>query len=247
MAYAKRVHDMKFSVLTLRRSLPPLFPKDGGIKIIFPVNAQLVGLANKRPDFVHALETGHCVVDGQVLLWAANLRARLKGLPNFEKLSGSDLVYRISEELAAHNQRLLLVGASEASNSASVRILRERFGLDVHGYSPPFATYPMPRAWVDSLLDVVKEVRPDAIFVAFGAPKQELLIASLKPELQSIGISLVMAVGGSLDFLSGGISRAPLWVQSIGLEGLYRLIQEPNLIRLRRIVDSIAALRHFWK
>lgn len=238
---------MKFSVITLCPSLPPLFSGDGRLQAIYPVNAQLVGLANERPDFARALETGHCVVDGQILLWAANLRARIKGLPRFEKLSGSDLVYRISQELAQSKHRLLLVGASEAANAASVRILQERFSLDVHGYSPPFATYPMPRDWVDNLMHVVQDVRPDAVFVAFGAPKQELLIADLMSELQATGVGLVMAIGGSLDFLSGNIRRAPRWIQSAGLEGLYRLIQQPNLMRLRRIAQSLAALRHFWK
>lgn len=238
---------MKFSVITLRPSLPPLFNDDGTVQAIYPVNAQLIGLANKRSDFARALQTGHCVVDGQILLWAVNLRARANGLPRFEKLSGSDLVYRISQELAQARRRLLLIGASEAANAASVRILRERFGLDVRGYSPPFAAYPMPQDWVANLMRVIRDVRPDAVFVAFGAPKQELLIADLMAELQASGVGLVMAVGGSLDFVSGSIRRAPRWIQSAGLEGLYRLIQQPNLMRLRRIAESLAALRYFWK
>lgn len=238
---------MKFSVIKLCPSLPSLFSGDGKLQVIYPVNAQLVGLANELPDFARALETGHCVVDGQILLWAANFRARLNGLPRFEKLSGSDLVYRISCELAQSNRRLLLIGASEAANMASVRALQERFGLEVYGYSPPFAVYPMPIDWVDNLMKVIKQVRPDAIFVAFGAPKQELLIADLMPELQATGVGFVMAIGGSLDFLSGSIRRAPRWIQSAGLEGIYRLIQQPNLMRLRRIAQSVAALRYFWK
>lgn len=238
---------MKFSVITLRQTLPPLFTGDGEVQAIYPVNAQLVGLANERPDFAKALATGHCVVDGQILLWAANARARKQGLPSFEKLSGSDLVYRITAELAASKRRLLLIGASEEANSASVRILRERFGVDVRGYSPPFSAYPMPKSWVDDLLRVIDEAKPDAIFVAFGAPKQELLLADILPELKTRRVGLVMAVGGSLDFVSGNIKRAPRWIQTAGLEGLYRLVQQPNMMRVRRIAESLGALRYFWK
>lgn len=238
---------MKFSVINLQPSLPRYLTGDGGLQAIFPINAQLVGLANAHPEFARALETGHCVVDGQILLWAANLRARSQGLTRFEKLSGSDLVYRVSAELGQSKRRLLLVGASEGSNSAAVRRLREKFGVDVHGYSPPFAAYPMPKEWVNDLLQAIKNVRPDAIFVALGAPKQELLIADIFSDLQACGVGLVMAVGGSLDFVSGNVRRAPRWVQSAGLEGMYRLAMEPSLMRLRRIMESLAALRYFWK
>ncbi len=238
---------MRFSNIDLQPGLPPLFPEGGGLQAIYPINAQLVGLANQRSDFNQALKTGHCVVDGLILLWGVNLRAQRLVLPRFEKLSGSDLVYRIAGQLASKGRRLLLIGATETANAESVAILRERFQLDVHGYSPPFAAYPMPKEWIADLLKVIKEQRPYAIFVAFGAPKQELLIADLKSELEASGVGIVMAVGGSLDFVSGQISRAPKWVQSAGLEGLYRLIQQPNMMRVRRILESLAALRYFLK
>jgi len=238
---------VKFSVITLHQSLPPLFSGDGSLNAVFTVNAQFVRLANQQRNFARALGMGHCVVDGQILLWAANLRARLQGLPRFEKLSGSDLVYRISAQLAQSNRRLLLIGASEAANLASVRVLQERFGVDVHGYSPPFAAYPMPREWVDNVLRVINDVRPDAIFFAFGAPKQELLISDIMLDLKACGVGLVMGVGGSLDFVSGNIRRAPRWIQRAGLEGLYRLVQQPSLMRVRRITESIAAIRYFFE
>jgi N-acetylglucosaminyldiphosphoundecaprenol N-acetyl-beta-D-mannosaminyltransferase len=57
----------------------------------------------------------------------------------------------------------------------------------------------------------------------------------------------VMGVGGSLDFVSGNIRRAPRWIQRAGLEGLYRLVQQPSLMRVRRITESIAAIRYFFE
>jgi N-acetylglucosaminyldiphosphoundecaprenol N-acetyl-beta-D-mannosaminyltransferase len=56
-----------------------------------------------------------------------------------------------------------------------------------------------------------------------------------------------MGVGGSLDFVSGNIRRAPRWIQRAGLEGLYRLVQQPSLMRVRRITESIAAIRYFFE
>jgi N-acetylglucosaminyldiphosphoundecaprenol N-acetyl-beta-D-mannosaminyltransferase len=76
----------------------------------------------------------------------------------------------------------------------------------------------------------------DIIFCNFGAPYQEKFIYSLKQGNYG-KIRLAMGVGGSLDFVSGKVCRAPLWMQKIGSEWLFRLIQQPN--RFRRIFNAV--------
>ncbi|WP_292039977.1 WecB/TagA/CpsF family glycosyltransferase [Massilia sp. UBA6681] len=237
---------MKFSVIELSPALPEIF-KGGRLQVIFPVNAQLVGLANQRDDFRQALKVGTCVVDGQILQWAVNIRAFFKGTRSYQKLSGSDLVYRISSEVARNQGRLLLIGGSEHSNTGSVQRLKELYGGEVFGFSPEFSGYPMSREWLARLFEVIDEVKPTAIFFGLGAPKQELLIKDIFVELESRGVSLVMAVGGSFDFVSGNIKRAPKFIQKIGMEGVYRLCQQPSRMRAERLAESFMALRFFVK
>jgi N-acetylglucosaminyldiphosphoundecaprenol N-acetyl-beta-D-mannosaminyltransferase len=70
----------------------------------------------------------------------------------------------------------------------------------------------------------------------FGAPYQEKFLYSLKSQ-ENGKIRLVMGVGGSFDYLTGKIKRAPQWMRQLGLEWLFRLIQQPN--RIRRIFNSV--------
>jgi len=77
------------------------------------------------------------------------------------------------------------------------------------------------------------------LFCNFGAPHQEKFINSIKND----NIKLAMGVGGSFDFITGKIRRAPLWIRSIGLEWLWRLILQPK--RFKRAFNSVVIF--LWK
>jgi len=80
--------------------------------------------------------------------------------------------------------------------------------------------------------------------VAFGAPKQDIWInrhlADLKPAVS-------MGVGGLFDFYSGQVSRAPLWMREIGMEWIWRLIQEPGRLWRRYVIGNPLFLFRVWK
>lgn len=86
----------------------------------------------------------------------------------------------------------------------------------------------------DEILHNIIMSAPDILFVAFGHGKQEKWIYENLPHLPSVKIA--MGVGGAFDFISGKVTRAPLFLRQIGLEWLYRLIQEPK--RIRRIFKA---------
>jgi N-acetylglucosaminyldiphosphoundecaprenol N-acetyl-beta-D-mannosaminyltransferase len=73
------------------------------------------------------------------------------------------------------------------------------------------------------------------LFSNFGAPEQDKFIASLKD--YDNDLKLAMGVGGSFDFISGKITRAPKWARRIGLEWLWRLMMQPK--RIGRIIKSV--------
>ena len=84
------------------------------------------------------------------------------------------------------------------------------------------------------IIDNINESKPDILFVAFGAPKQEMWIAKNYLKLDSVKVSV--GVGGSFDYISGKIKRAPVLFQKIGLEWVYRLYKEPW--RFKRIYNA---------
>lgn len=75
---------------------------------------------------------------------------------------------------------------------------------------------------------VLRKLKPAIVFVAFGAPEQEEWIIDHLGLMQQEGVKLVMAVGGSFDVLTGKLKRASNLWQKMGLEWLFRLIQEPK-------------------
>ena len=85
------------------------------------------------------------------------------------------------------------------------------------------------------------------MFVAFGAPKQEFWIDEFLPKMPSV--KLAMGVGGAFDFISGKAKRAPKIYQNLGLEWLFRLINEPwRAIRIFnatiRFVYNVVKFKH---
>ena len=80
----------------------------------------------------------------------------------------------------------------------------------------------------------INNFKPDLLFVAFGAPKQELWISKWQKKLNVRGM---MAVGGSLDYYSGVVKEVPSSIKNLGLEWLWRLINEPK--RLVRIFNAV--------
>jgi len=84
------------------------------------------------------------------------------------------------------------------------------------------------------LINQINEFNPDIILVNFGAPKQEYFI---NKNIDGINTKLMLGIGGSLDFISGRLNRAPKNWRKLGLEWLWRLFQEPW--RWKRILNAV--------
>jgi len=85
------------------------------------------------------------------------------------------------------------------------------------------------------LINRIKELKPKILFVAFGHVKQEKWIFYHLDQLPSV--KLAIGVGGAFDYISGNVRRAPEFMRRIGLEWLFRLIQQPS--RWKRILNAV--------
>jgi N-acetylglucosaminyldiphosphoundecaprenol N-acetyl-beta-D-mannosaminyltransferase len=86
------------------------------------------------------------------------------------------------------------------------------------------------------LLPILHASKPDIVFVALGAPKQELLICDLRPHMPA---AWFLGIGISFSFVTGQVERAPKLLQNLGLEWMHRLVQEPKRLCKRYLVDGI--------
>jgi N-acetylglucosaminyldiphosphoundecaprenol N-acetyl-beta-D-mannosaminyltransferase len=170
--------------------------------------------------------------DGMPLVKAA----RRAGAVIPERVAGSDLIYDLAALAAEHGFRIFLLGAPPGvAQEAADRLLRRYPGLVVCGVaSPPYRE--LSKDELDELLDTIRASKPDLLLVAFGQPKGELWIAR---HLASLGVPLSVNLGASLDFVAGRISRAPRWLQRIGLEWLFRLALEPKRLFTRYFSNGL--------
>ena len=116
----------------------------------------------------------------------------------------------------------------------------------IDGYSPEFETYPFSEQFNKVCLEKISDFKPDILFVGFGAPKQEYWIDDNMEFLARAGVKYTIGSGGTFDFVSQKIKRAPVFIQKIGLEGIYRLFQEPSKMRLKRLIDSCKFFKYIW-
>jgi N-acetylglucosaminyldiphosphoundecaprenol N-acetyl-beta-D-mannosaminyltransferase len=177
------------------------------------------------------------LADGMPLVWASRLlRTRLK-----ERVAGADLVPQLAKLSAQHGYRIFLLGASEDSSTGAANWMQTNFpGACIAGrYCPNHQ--PLEEMDHEDILSRIEEAKPDILLVAFGNPKQEKWIAMHRHRLK---VPVCIGVGGSFDFLSGKVSRAPLWMQRNSLEWLHRTIQDPTRLAKRYANNILGLLRY---
>jgi N-acetylglucosaminyldiphosphoundecaprenol N-acetyl-beta-D-mannosaminyltransferase len=176
------------------------------------------------------------VPDGIGLVWAS----RWLGRPLRQRVSGSDLVPRLAALAAARGWSIFLLGA--APGVAGVAAAKLRAANPTLRIAGTYAGSPSPDE-EEAIVARIRAAAPQMLFVAYGAPAQDLWIAR---NLARLGVPVAIGVGGTLDFIAGTRRRAPAWVQRVGLEWLYRLWQEPRRWR-RMLALPHAAWLVFWE
>ncbi|HLG94207.1 MAG TPA: WecB/TagA/CpsF family glycosyltransferase [candidate division Zixibacteria bacterium] len=177
------------------------------------------------------------VPDGMPLVWAS----RWLGKPLPERITGADLLPRLSSRAAENGRSIFLLGATPpVCRQVMDRLRRENPAIKIAGhYSPPFG-FEKCRDELDKIVRALKQAKPDVVFAALGTPKQEKLIFYLR---NRVPVKLFLGVGAALDFYSGQKKRAPTWLQKAGLEWVFRLVNEPARLWKRYLVDDP---RFFW-
>ena len=162
------------------------------------------------------------VPDGQPVVWAMN--ALGNNLTN--RVYGPDLMAKYCERSALTGARMFLYGGRNQGVLVQLALnLRRRFdGLQiVGGYSPPFR--PLSDEEIDAVVAEINHAKPDVVWVGIGVPKQEKWMAALRDRIDA---PVLVGVGAAFDFHAGLVPQAPAWMQSAGLEWLFRLSKEPR-------------------
>ena len=213
---------------------------DGLYRLIVTVNAEIIVQANRKPMLAEIINNNWATLDGQWPWWAARWKSGRKDL---EKISGSDFVYELCAMAAARGLRVFLLGASPEVNATACERLRKLYELEIDGYSPPPADYPFSNSLDGEIANRLCKFKPAILVVSLGCPKQELWAESHRRDLESMGVRWVIGAGGTLDFIAGKVRRAPVLMQRMGLESLWRLALEPK-VRFIRVLRAIRFLQY---
>jgi N-acetylglucosaminyldiphosphoundecaprenol N-acetyl-beta-D-mannosaminyltransferase len=170
------------------------------------------------------------IVDGTPLLWAA----RLFGETLPEKVAGSDFVPPLLALAAERGWRVYFLGGTPGVAEKARDKLRDQLpALQVVGIDASRIDVDEPSEQRQTVLDAIRAAKPHLVFVALGAPKQEIWIDQVGEGLRP---AVFLGIGASLDFVAGTVPRAPRWISSAGLEWLYRLSREPRRLWRRYLI-----------
>jgi N-acetylglucosaminyldiphosphoundecaprenol N-acetyl-beta-D-mannosaminyltransferase len=215
------------------------FLDDGRTHSVFTPNPEILLYARKHVDYAALLnEADLALPDGIGIVLVDFLRGHRRhgGLQKWAGIDVADLILRLAAQRAA---RIMFLGGRDGiADRAAARWRAEISGLDVvtAADNMPFGDdgTPVLSQHEAALEERIRESEPAVIFVSIGHPKQERWIANHRWAIPSARI--LMGVGGALDMWGGRFSRAPVWLRSIGLEWLWRLVQEPT--RLPRVLRA---------
>jgi len=195
---------------------------------IVTVNPEFIMAAQKDRIFKKILNKADlAVADGFGLMMAASYLER----PLKERITGVDLTWAICKLAEDRGYSVFLLGGTKGvAEKTAFRIKKIHPRLKVVGF---YAGKPNDQ----KTLNIIKKAKPDILFVAFGAPKQDKFIFDLNHSKDEFHPSLSIGVGGTFDYIAGIVPRAPEWMRRLGLEWLYRLSKQPT--RLNRIIIAV--------
>lgn len=149
--------------------------------------------------------------------------SRKRGYAEAQRVPGPDLMPELFRLSAAGGYRHYFYGSTEDTLKKLERNLKEKYPfLQIAGmYAPPFR--PLTDEEDRRIVQRINDAKPDFIWVALGAPKQEKWMSQHQGKVNGV----MLGVGAAFDFIAGTVKRAPRWMQEMCLEWLYRIMQDP--------------------
>jgi len=209
---------------------------------IAAANTHLVTLARRDPAYRAALEKFDLLLpDGMPLVWVMN---RQLPEPLRDRVYGPTFMLQCLEATQGAPWSHFFLGGSEELLTALTARLGARFpALSIAGTcAPPFGEWPPEED--ERLLAQLRAAAPSFVWIGLGCPKQEQWIARVHARLPA---AVYVAVGAAFAFHAGRVKQAPRWMQSAGLEWVFRLATEPRRLWRRYFVFNTLFLFHLWR
>lgn len=226
-----QILNSSFDVITTQQTVERAIRliQEGKRGYICTVNVAILMMmrSNARlAKFIH--EADLIVADGQPIVWASNWLSM--SLP--QRVAGVDLIDALAAEAENKGLWIYLLGASTEVITTAANKLQSKYPkLKISGFSNGyFSDVQTPQR-----VEAIRQSNTQILLVGMGVPRQEFF---LEENWSNLGVNLAVGVGGSFEIFAGTKKRAPLWIQEVGLEWLYRLLQEPQRLWKRYLVTN---------
>jgi len=198
-------------------------------KLVAFVNPDCLNIAWKNGEYRNALlEADRVLPDGIGI----HLGCRMLGQALQANVNGTDMFPLLCEAAAREQLPIYLLGARPDIAQAAAENMVQRYPqLKIAGARDGYFQAEEEEAVVDAINCSGARI----LLVAFGAPRQELWLGRWRDRLVP---PVSMGVGGLFDFYSGRIARAPVWMREMGLEWVFRLMQEPGRMWRRYVIGN---------
>lgn len=177
----------------------------------------------------------YVICDSQII----KIISRLLGRTIKERIAGSDFFpefYKYHKN--NKNIKIFLFGGMDGVATKAMRKINHKVGRNiiVGAYSPPMGFYNYIKE-NEKAVNIINKTDANVLAVCLGSPIQEKWIFNNKQKLKKI--KLYLSLGATVDFEAGVIKKAPNWISRIGLEWLYRLLQEPRRLYKRYLLNDL--------
>jgi len=206
--------------------------------IIHFLNGNKIAQAHDDSEMRAILWRGDFVLaDGQPLL----PMARLLGVRIPERIDGIGLMEKLLRLADEHGYRIFLLGAKQAVLEACLENIQRRFPrVVIAGYRDGY----FKEEEISQIVGQINSTRPNMLFIGIGTPMKERLADQWG---RRIDVAVIQGVGGSFDVIAGLVNRAPVWMQRLGLEWFYRVLQEPRRMFWRYLKTNAQCLALFLR
>lgn len=197
--------------------------------LIGVVNAAKIVNMHRQPALREAVTDADLVLaDGMAVVWASRLLRR--SLP--ERVAGIDLMHEMLGLSARRGFGVFCLGATqEVLDAAIAQMQQDHLGVRIVGRHHGYFTEPDE----SRIAAIIRDARPDILLVAMTSPKKEKFLARWS---EVMDVPVCHGVGGSFDVVAGKVKRAPRIWQKLGMEWLYRVVQEPRRMWRRYLVTN---------
>lgn len=206
------------------------------------VNLNQLYLLKNNSEFANSVKKCDILIpDGEPVMWIA----KWLGSPLKSKITGPEYTLRLFQLAADYNYKIFILGGKPGSAELAIENISKIYPNlpKPEYYCPPFG-FEKDEDEINKIIEKLKHSKSDMLIMALGAPKQENFAEKYYREFQ---IPIIFGSGIAIDYYAGRVKKAPILLNKMGLEWLFRLVQEPKRLFRRYIIDDLPFLLEMKK